>query len=94
MKRGAITTITLDDAVQTGDAIEGWAISTLPNSWGKRRWVAITNVAEQEDLRATMNVRYLGPCTGPKGLPGLLFDNRVTEPLPKLSVTHHSAWPL
>ena len=94
MKRGSITTVKLDDAVQTGDAIEGWAISAAVGSWGKRRWVAIKDVAKQEDLHAGITVRYLGGCTGPNGIGGLLFDRRVTEPLAKLSVTHHDAWPL
>jgi|TARA_R110000744_G_scaffold265722_1_gene379791 hypothetical protein len=94
LKRGSVITIKLDDAAQTGDAIEGWAVSRSPGSWGARKWVAIKDAAGQQDLAGGFRARYLGACTGPKGLPGLLFDQRVDELLPRLSVTPHRSWPL
>jgi hypothetical protein len=50
--------------------------------------------SKPKDLTDKFRVRFLGACSGPKGLPGLLFDQRVTEPLTPLSVTHHQSWPL
>ena len=99
MKRGDVIEIKLNDPVITWIsgclAVEGWAVSASPGSWGKRRWIAIKDMASKpKDLSDRFRVRFLGPCSGPKGLPGLLFDQRVTEPLTALSVTHHQSWPL
>lgn len=94
LNRGSVITIKLDDVVQTGDGIEGWAVSRSPGSWGRRRWVAIKDVDGQQDLSGGFRARYLGACTGPNNAAGLLFDQRVEELLPRLSVTHHQSWPL
>ena len=94
MKRGDVIEIKIDDAKKTNDAVEGWAVSRSPGSWGKRKWIAIKNVVGEADLTEKFRVRFLGPCNGPNSIGGLLFDQRATEPLTQLSVTHHQSWPI
>lgn len=94
MKRGDVIEIKLNNAEQTDDGVEGWAVSSSPGSWGRRRWIAIKDVGGEADLTGGFRVRFLGPCTGRNNIGGLLFDQRVTEPLTQLSVTHHNSWPI
>ena len=94
MKRGDVIEIKIDDAKKTNDAVEGWAVSRSPGSWGKRKWIAIKDVGGEADLAGGFRVRFLGPCNGPNNVGGLLFDQRVNEALTQLTVTHHNSWPI
>lgn len=93
MKRGDVIEIKIDDAKKTNDAVEGWAVSRSPGSWGKRKWIAIKDVGGEADLTEKLRVRFLGPCNGPNNIAGLLFD-RNFGPLENLTVTHHNSWPI
>ena len=93
MKRGDVTTITLNNAIRTGDGIEAWTLPRTQARWNRARWVAIQGATGDENLSGEINVRYLGACSGPNNIAGLLFD-RNFGPLENLTVTHHNSWPL
>ena len=92
MKRGDVMTITLTNAVMTGDGIEAWTARHTQAFWDKPWRVAIQGATGDEDLSGEINVRYLGLCSGPNNITVLLFD-RSFGPLENLTVTHHQSWP-
>lgn len=89
--RGEIYTVDYRDPPTLSDlgeqiVFEGYAcVGNLDRQW------CVRSGRDADSMRQETRARYIGACTGPNNVGGLMFDSRIDEPMhPKFNYRRES----